>query len=384
MVLIRQIAIMPDPYAYATFQKEAAISQIGTGAGANAWLGINASSVAGCGLNGTPWKNIRVTSMSENPNRDTIREEAIDTVAPSSIYGGTLTLQGNLEGSLMFKSLHDCGLLEAMMGAGSGTTGSFTPSEASGDSTTTFGAMYQMTMIPATIAVRTVDNQARNPADGSVGMVKIYRGVGISGAELTLETKNYAQFRTNWVGRRAEVYPGSALTADVTSIVGEPSIFYNAVLNFASQVINANSITINVTRPINTNLQYIGSQFLQDLTYNGITELGGTINFAENEYNTIKFMLSGSTSGSIYTLDQGSTEFDGTLANAIPSGKLVLKFRTPDGTTTAGMIVIDEAKLTESTVSVQGQNPYEKSVNWSGVINNVDKNFTMYVNTSIS
>jgi len=380
MALIRQIAVMPDPYAYATYQTEDVIDIIGTGAGASAWLGKNGAGSTGSGLNGTAWKNIRVTMMSENPNRDTIREEAIDTVAPSSIYGGTFSLQGNFEGSLMFKALHECGLLEAMFGAGSVETGAFTPSEASGDSTTSFGAKYQMTMTPATIAVRTVDNQARNPADGSIGMVKVYRGVGISGAELTLEVKNYAQFRTNWIARRAETYPGSALTAAVTAIPGEPSIFYNAVLNFAGQILRAKSISINITRPINTDLFYIGSQFLQDLTYNGITELSGSIGFGENEYNAIKFMLSGSTDAAIQTLDQGKTEFAGTLANAIPYGKLILKFRTPDGTATSGMIVIDEAKLTESTVSVQGQNPYEKSINWSGVINNVDKNFTLYVN----
>lgn len=363
MAVNREIAIAPDPWAYSSTTIESAIA------------------ADGIGVKGD-WTSIRVNSMSITADRDKILEEAIDTVAPASVYAGANKVSGQFEGALRFKSVKDSGLLEAIMGKGS-LIGSKAQPSLPGGSNATFTS-YAMTMEPATIKIRIVDEQARR-TDG-MGYIKVFRGVGVQGAELSLNVKEYAMIRCNWVGRRAEVYDisTSADYQNITSTIpGEPSIFYDAVLRFGSATLKCKGITISINRPIDQDLFYIGSQFLQDLVYNGITELGGNLALGAPEYTIVRQMLAGSTSSGINTLDQGATEFAGNNANAIPGGKLELYFRNPAGDTTVGIMIIDEAKLTQASASVQGRNQWEKQVQWTGIIDaNNGKNFTIYVNTA--
>jgi len=367
MALIREIAIAPDPTAYD--------------------YSVIESKIAADGLGSTgDWTSIRVNSMSITADRDKIMEEAIDTIAPSSVYAGADKVSGQFEGALRFLSYHDSGLLEAIMGQGSCAMNGESailyslPSEVGGSIPDSTFASYQMTMQPATIKIRIVDEQARR-TDG-IGYVKLFRGVGVMGTELTLNVKEYAMARCNWVGRRAETY-SSGVENITSTITGEPSIFYNAVLKFGGQTLRCKGITVSINRPIDQDLFYIGSEFLQDLVYNGITELGGQITLGAPEYTVIQNMLAGSAVNN--TLDQGHTEFYGDLDNSVPGGSLYLYFRNPAGTKTVGLILISEAKLTQATASVQGRNQWEKQVQWTGIIDaNNNKNMYVYVNTSTS
>lgn len=401
VVIAREIAVARDVYAYTALE------------GNDINLTGCSGSYAPLSANKSNWTSIRVNSMSDTANRDKIQEEAIDSVAPAAVYAGSFGCTGQFEGAIRWKSFHGCGLLEGILGKDSMIASAFNSTfsdekyaeegsdqwyDIKADGTkqkfSTDFASYQMTMQPYPLAIRVVDEQAKTGVN-QYGMVKIYRGCAISSAELTLNVKEYSMIRCSWIGRRAETYTkvdaaategkwATYVTNITSTIPGQPSMFYNAVLGFGTSKLKATGITISINRPINQDLFYIGSQFLQDLVYNGITELGGTLTLGSPEYETLKIMLSGSAESNIETLDQGKQEFGGTLANEIPSGVLTLYFRSPDGTATAGYIRIDEAKLTEASMSVQGRNQWEKSVNWSGIIDaNNKKNFTILVNTAI-
>ena len=370
MVNRREICVTNDPYAYdATEIDNYAI--VDGYSPANDWITYQDAGHA----HTNAFKTLRVTSQDERVSRDTIVEESTDQVAAASLFGGTISLIGGFSGAWRGYDFHGSGLLLGIMGWQTPAT---IANPATGFSA---GYRYEFAMAPATLALKYVDEQAN--ANG--GVTRIYRGVGITQANISLRAKQYVTMDSQWMARRVEVFDSPYPSE--TEPTGDPAMFYNAVLKWtpeggSEETFKCQEFTMNVNRPIDTDDFMIGSQFLNSLTYNGLTDLGGNITLSPSDWDKLRAMMAGTTDDTKNTLDDGKREFFGTvtntttstvLANAIPSGQLVIMLHKPDGTQVVGRITAMSCKLTEASASAQGRQKYTKTVNWRAVINNTSK-----------
>jgi len=389
MVAKREICITKDPYAY----DEVLMDTYGITPGYRAGvLGATESQTATLDFIRYPnyptypdtpkFTTLRVQAHTDTANRETIREEATDSVAAASLFGGVYNASGSINGVWRGWDFHLSGFLEGILGY----QGETIPDAPSLPNQAATGKRYELSMIPSVLALKIVDEQAKTPS-GTRGTTTIYRGVGISSFEISLATKKYAEFSAEWIARRSEVYD---LPHNSNSTInGDPAIFYNAVLtwqpeNGSPTAFKCAEFKMNIGRQIDRDAYMIGSQFLYDLLYNGMTELGGSISLAPSDWDKIRAMIAGTNDDSVNTLDQDKHEYFGqvnsnpaqstVLANAIPSGKFVVTLHTPDGTRVVTRITADEAKLTEASREARGQDRFNKTINWVGIINN-DKHF---------
>jgi hypothetical protein len=336
------------------------------------------------GATHTPaFKSIRVNSFSDNANRDVIIEESIDQVAAASIYGGTYGANGQFEAAFRGWDFATSGLLL-------GALGTQDPVNIASSCVHGAGLRYELAMVPQALALKIVDEQATDTSGSNDvhGTTTIYRGVGITNMEVTLNVKEYSRSTFQWIARRAEVYDAGNNSPNNT-VTGEPAIFYNAVLKWKPQgssvyeTLKCKGFTMTLARTMDQDYFYIGSEFLQGLYYNGLTDLGGTITLGAGDWQRVRTMLAGETTLGVNTLDQGKREFFGSvdpdtcattvLANAIPSGEFIVVLHTPTGSAEVARITCNTAKLTEMARSLTGRNQFEKTVNWKAQINDVDK-----------
>jgi len=330
------------------------------------------------GATHTPaFKSLRVDSFSEAPNRSVIIEESIDQVAAASIFGGVDSITGNFACNFRGWDFHLNGLLL-------GALGLQTPASVASNTAHNAGYKYELAMAPATLALKIVDNQATDTTGSNnvLGTTTIYRGVGITGFNLGLNAKETVKATVNWLAKRAEAFDIGYNTT--STINGDPAIFYNAVLKWtptagSAETMKCKGFTMDLSRTMDTDNIYIGSEFLQGLYYNGLTALGGQITLGPGDWQRIRTMMTGATTGGVNTLDEGKREFLGdaatgnVLANAIPSGKLEVIMHTADGSKEVAKITCNMAKLTEAARDVSGQNMFNKTVNWQAQINTTDK-----------
>lgn len=370
MVNRREICVTNDPYAYDSTE----IDDYNIADGYSTANDYITYQHAGHANTGT-FKTLRVQSQDESVSRDTIVEEATDQVAAASVFGGTLSLTGGFSGAWRGYDFHSSGLMLGIMGWQTPAT---IANPATGFSA---GYRYEFAMAPATLALKYVDEQAN--AGG--GVTRVYRGVGITSANISLRAKQYVTLDAQWMARRVEVfdlpYPSQ------TEPNGDPALFYNAVLKWtpeggSEETFKCQEFTMNMARPIDTDDFMIGSQFLNSLTYNGLTDLGGNITLSPADWDKLRAMMAGTTDDTKNTLDDGKREYFGSvtntttsnvLANAIPSGQLVIFLHTPNGGQVIGRITAMSCKLTEASASAQGRQKYTKTVNWKAQINNTDK-----------
>jgi hypothetical protein len=374
MVAKREICITEDPYAY----DEAVVNDYDIAAGfvtASDWIAYP----GGTGYAHTAaFKTLRVNQHDDAVSRDTIREESTDQVSVASLFGGTISPKGSFSGAFRGYDFHTTGLLRGIMGYQTPAT---VASPATGFAA---GYRYELTMVPATLAIKIVDEAAKLTS-GAKGSTTVYRGVGISSFELKLAAKQYATSTIQWLSRKPEVYD-EAVNSN-TEPTGDPALFYNAVLKWTPEGGSATpfkciDFSMSINRPIDTDDYSIGSQFLANLSYNGLTELGGDITLSGTDWDKIRAMYAGSNSDLINTLDQGKREYFGSvtntttsnvLANAIPAGKLEILLHSPDGTRVISRITCDQAKLTEASRSAQGIQRWNKTVKWMAITNNTSK-----------
>ena len=370
MVNKRELCVTEDPYAYDATEID----------GHNILDGYTTTSdwiayQEGGHTHSAAFKTLRVQSQDESVNRSVIIEESTDQVSAASIFGGTIALTGSFSGAWRGYDFHNSGLMKGIMGYQTVAT---TPNPATGFAA---GYRYELAMAPATLALKFVDEQA----NANAGVTRVYRGVGITGANITLRSKQYVTVDAQWMARRVEVfdlpYPSS------TEPTGDPALFYNAVLKWtpdggAQETFKCLEFTMNIQRPIDTEDFAIGSQFLIQMAYNGLTDLGGNISLSSTDWDKLRSMMAGTTNDTINTLDEGKREFFGAvtnsttsnvLANAIPGGRLEILLHKPDGSQVVGRIIAESAKLTEATAGAQGRQKYTKTVNWKAVINNSKK-----------
>lgn len=383
MVAKREICVTTDPYAYDETLIDNYVITRGYASGVDeSATGDYIRYPAGSGLSNSPsFVTLRVQAHTDSANRETIKEEATDQVAAASIFGGVYNVSGSFNGAFRGWDFHLSGLLQGIMGEQTATTAPTLANQAAA------GKRYELEMVPKALAVKIVDEQAKN-ADGTRGTTTVYRGVGISSFELTMAAKQYAQFTCQWMARQAEVYDAPYNTNSEPN--GDPSLFYNTVLKWTprdgSGVLGTTTsfkcfqFSMNVSRTIDTDAYMIGSEFLYDLIYNGMTNLGGQITLAPSDWDKIRAMIAGSTDDTINKLDQGKREYFGVvnadpalstvLANDIPAGKFEILMHTPNGQRIVTAITCDTAKLLSMTRDAQGRQRINKTLNWEAVINN--------------
>ena len=345
------------------------------------------------GATHTPaFKTLRVNTFSDTANRNSIIEESIDQVAAATVYAGTYSSSGEFEAAFRGWDFATSGLLL-------GALGSQTPAVVSSNNAHGAGLKYILGMVAQPLALKVVDEQATDTSGSNDvhGTTTVYRGVGVTDLQISLNVKEYAKASFKWIARRAEVYDVGYNSA-LNTVYGEPAIFYNAVLRWTPsggsvETLKCKGFTMSLTRTMDQDYFFIGSEFLQGLYYNGLTDLGGQITLGAGDWARIRTMLVGKTTAAAdgNTLDQTKQEFFGSvngttgattvLANAVPSGKFEITLHKPDGLKEAAKITCDVAKLTEMSRSVQGRNQFEKTVSWKAQINDTDK-FTIEVYTN--
>jgi hypothetical protein len=319
---------------------------------------------------------LRLANHTDSPNRSTIKETATDSAAAASLFGGVYNLTGNLGGAWRGWDFHLSGFLEGALGyQGDIPDAPALPNQAA------TGKRYELSMVPATLAIKVVDEAAKT-STGSRGTTTIYRGASLSQFEVSLAAKKYTEFTAQFIARRPEVYDRPHNTN--SAISGDPAIFYNAVLTWqpeggATVPFKCSEFRMSIGRTIDTDSYLCGSQFLGDLLFNGETELGGSITLAGSDWDKMRAMIAGSNDDTVNTLDQGKIEYFGevnadpalstVLANDIPSGKFTITLHTPNGKRVVTKFTVDTAKLTEASREAQGQNRLNKTVNWTGLIN---------------
>lgn len=370
----RELAITEDPYAY----DEEEINDY------NIVEGFNTSTKVIDYQSGaastSAFRSLRVTQFSDAANREVIIEESIDQVAAASIFGGTNAVSGSFELAFRGYDFHLSGLMKGIMGYQ-------TPANVSSNSAHGAGYKYSLSMVPATLALKIVDEQATDTTGSNNvrGTTVIYRGVGITNFDMSLNVKEYAKATVQWIGRRGETFDAPYNTE--STINGDPAVFYNAVLKWeaydgssygSAETMKCKGFTMTLARTMDQDYFYIGSEFLQGLYYNGLTDLGGQITLGAGDWQRIRTMMSGATTGGDNVLDEGNREFFGTaaagtvLANSIPAGRFTVMLHNPSGAKEVAKIVCDMAKLTEMSRSVSGRNQFEKTVTWKAQINNTD------------
>lgn len=331
------------------------------------------------------FKTIRVNSFSDAANRNSVIEESIDQVAAATVYAGTYSSSGSFEAAFRGWDFATSGLLL-------GALGNQTPEVVASNTAHGAGLKYILAMEAMPLALKVIDEQATDTTGSNDvhGSTTIYRGVGITNFEINLNVKEYAKSTFQWIARRAEVFDVGYNSANNT-INGEPAIFYNAVLKWtpeggSAETLKCKAFTMTLARTMDQDYFFIGSEFLQGLYYNGLTDLGGQITLGAGDWQRIRTMLVGKTTGATNgnVLDETNQEFFGdaatgtVLTNAVPAGKFEVILHAPDGTKESGKITCDVAKLTEMSRSVQGRNQFEKTVTWKAQINDTDK-FTIEV-----
>lgn len=337
-------------------------------------IAINSSCDYGVNTIGTTisgtFNKFRGSSVSDSVNRSPVIEETMDTLAPASIKGGVYSVSGNIDGTLRGDP-GSINMLKVFMGK---------------QATTVTAGYLQLSSQPyfstsaaenATLLV--YDEQARSGA----GSGTYYTGLGLNSMEISLNVKDYAKVKFGFIARRGITTHGALSTAPTEPDDWDTypmAVFYNAVLTFDGTPLETKGITLKAERKFDADYQFIGSQFLQGLYQNGLSNLGGTLTLGAGEWELLSQVING-TSGA-GALDNGNAEFDGTLGNDMASGELVITLYKPAGRTTDADKILEitasKCVITDMNRSVQNRNMWEKTVSWQAELPTPDDFLIQY------
>lgn len=216
---------------------------------------------------------INAMSVNEDIDRGVIVEENIDNYIASAGYGGTLKISGSLEGNIRPKQLGY--LLEALMGA---------PSPAG-----TYGLG-----IPKSLSL--------DVGEELYGKEFAYTGVGVSKLGMKFVAKDFATFTADWF---AKDYVIGTLSAP-TITAEDPAVFYNASVSFAGTAsTKVKEISLDIDRKLDDDNFVLNDFKLHRLARTGVTDIGGTITFSEDEEDEYTRAVSGGKD--LTTIDANNT-----------------------------------------------------------------------------
>ena len=181
----------------------------------------------------------------------------------------------------------------------------------------------------------------------------------VTSMDMSLNVNDMCKTSFNWIGIKGTTSTGSETSASYTNPV---YLFYNAVLTIDSSTIYTTSLSLNITRPIDTDYYILGSPFLQDFIQNGPVTISGTLNFAPKDWSTINTAIN---SNSTDTIAPSGSNTNGVTIGS--TGTLVITLNTPTGSL-GKTITISRIKLSDFSISGQGRSRFEKSLNFRGLI----------------
>lgn len=181
----------------------------------------------------------------------------------------------------------------------------------------------------------------------------------VTSMDLALTVNSYCKLTFNYIGIKGTKTTGSTVSASYTN---PPYLFYNAVLAIDGTLVQSNNLTLNVTRPIDTENYVLGSPFLQSFIQSGPVTISGSISTAPKDWTLINTALD---SNSTDTIAPSNSNANGVELGT--TGTLTIELRTPSGG--AGKtITISRIKLSDFSVTGQGRSRFEKPINFRGLI----------------
>lgn len=307
-------------------------------------VGDTLESVYGTEPGGQTYTGVRSKTVSQTVDRGIMFEENIEHYLAATGYGGALKLGGTLEGSI--RPLQMKNLFYGLMGNRASAT---TP----GDPLTGWKYTFD---VPKSIDIKT----GESTAGGSVEWT--YKGVGVKSCSLNFAAKEFVTGRFEWLAQTATAGSYSAPSSYTSE---EPLVFYAATVTLdAVTSTKIKSLTMDIDRKLDDDRFVVGDYKLTELGYSGMTEVGGSLTFTEQEYGELKRAQFGTTTGT--SLDARNLvggpvlKITCTDLSAIPVTKMVIQ---------AGVSIYGNADY-----SMSGQDEAERKVDYKVI----GSSFTVY------
>ena len=283
---------------------------------------------------GITYAPVRARVISNPVDRGVMMEENIESNIPTAGYGGALKVGGSIEGNL--RPLQMITLIHSVMGVKTATA-----SPAAG---------FNFTLgSPSSFCMKVGEETG-----SGLNIEQIYRGCGVKSMNLNIPAKEFTVAKFDWL---AKIYDPGTFSAPTEGdySVEQPIVFYNAEVSIAgSQSVRVKSITLDINRAVDEERFVVGDYTLQELGVNGMTSVGGTITFTEQEYAEFKRALYGVSAG---------TALD--TANALGSVALVITCTNIAASETDKMIITAPTTLyTTTDTTISGQSEVEKRINF--------------------
>lgn len=211
---------------------------------------------------------IKVSSISEDVDRSIMIEETIDNYIADAGYGGALKISGTMEGNIKPKQF--ALLLQACLG--------------DANSPYTLG-------VPKSLSIDIGEELAGATHTGAETQ---YCGCGISKLSMKFVAKEFATFSADWFAKNYVV----AAYSVPTIAAEDPAVFYNASVTFGT-VANAEikEISLDIDRKLDDDNFVLNDFTLHRLARTGVTEISGSITFAELAWAEFLTAITGSSTG---------------------------------------------------------------------------------------
>jgi hypothetical protein len=207
---------------------------------------------------------INVSDVSEDIDRSLLVEENIDNYIAATAYGGPLKISGSMEGTVRPKQLEY--LLKAFMGDATGPE-------------YTFG-------VPTSMSIDVGEELMNQETQ--------YVGCGITKLSLKFMAKDFVTFSADFFAKNYSLAAYSAPTISAE----DPAVFYNASLSIGGSLsTEIKEISLDMDRKLDEDNFVLNDFTLHRLARTGVTDVAGSITFAETAFDEYRRAITGTTSG---------------------------------------------------------------------------------------
>lgn len=180
-----------------------------------------------------------------------------------------------------------------------------------------------------------------------------FSNVVVNSFDISMQVKEYAKITCGFIAKQKTSF--SAVGA--ATYTGAYPVFYDSVVTIGeSDNIQASGFSVKGEIPIDQDNFIIGSNYLEDIIQNGNGTFSGTLSLAAKEWTKYQASM-GMNSNNGY--ERGS------FGNSVT-------LNLGDGTS-SWVIDIPTMNFADNSLSGQGHNRFEKSINWRAPVNSTDK-----------
>ena len=279
---------------------------------------------------GTP-AGVLVTEFNDDVDRGALTEETVDSQVLKSVYGGGLQLKGSVGGTLRPKMFEK--VLEGIWGVNTLSVGV--------SNTFTLGQPQPLIM-------------SLGEDTGSVQEVSDYTGVGVTKLSIDAKANEFAKWSMDWMAKDMSLgtYSAPTYVAEDPVILDKATISTDGGITALTEV---KSFKLDIERKIRQDWFVIGDYKLHGLAMDGVTGLGGSLEFTEIEYDEMKRAAFGTTGGSAFP-----------ALNTLGSADLQILFDDISGNP-AVEINLPLSVFKDRSRNVSGRGEITKSINFTSV-----------------